>query len=78
MVDGADPVGLLEMGCPADEYDNEIGDFVELLGRTDSHTPLTAQDVIAVWEKWFSPGSGGTDPRDAAELAERLNAVRYS
>ncbi|TKV56998.1 hypothetical protein FDO65_19465 [Nakamurella flava] len=78
VVDTADPVGLLEMGCPTDEYDNEIDDFVEMLGRTDSLTPLTAGDVIAVWEKWFYPGVAGTDPAEADDLARQLNVVRYA
>lgn len=66
------------MGCPTDEYDNEIDDFVEMLGRTDSLTPLTAGDVIAVWEKWFYPGVAGTDPAEADDLARQLNVVRYA
>lgn len=78
VVDVADPVGLLEMGCPADEYDNEIDDLVVLLSRTDSLTPLTANDVVAVWEKWFYPGIRGTAPIEAAELARQLNSVRYA
>lgn len=75
VIDAADPVGLLEIGCPADEYDSEINEFVRLLGRADD---LTAPDVIAVWEKWFHPGVGGTDPQDAATLARQLNAARYA
>ena len=53
VVDEADPEGLLELGAPPDEYDPEIDDLTRLVvsGR------VTVESVLAVWERWFGPGS---------------------
>src|SRR4051794_18824055 len=49
VIDAADPVGLLEMGAPPDEYRLEVGDLVALVlsGQT------SADRVRAVLTRWF-------------------------
>lgn len=53
VVDAADPEGLLELGAPADEYDPEVDDLARLVRNGE----VTADSVLAVWERWFGPGS---------------------
>lgn len=50
-----DPEGLLASGAPLDEYAPEADD---LSRRLRTGRPLTGDVLVAVWERWFGPGSG--------------------
>jgi len=52
VIDEWDPIGLLGMGCPDDEYDPEIGDIVRLLSNIKSVDEL-AGGINKVFIKWF-------------------------
>lgn len=47
-----DPMGLLNLGCPEDEYDPEIRDVVALLTHVISVDEL-ALKIRRVFIKWF-------------------------
>jgi hypothetical protein len=51
-IDEWDPIGLLGMGCPDDEYDPEIRDIVRLLSEINSLDEL-AVGIQKVFIKWF-------------------------
>lgn len=52
-------------GAPLDEYDPEIEDLTRLV----RHSKVTTESVLAVWERWFGPGSALQSDR---ALLERL------
>ena len=52
VVDEWDPIGLLGMGCPDDEYDPEIKDIVQLLSNIKTVDELT-RVIQKVFIKWF-------------------------
>ncbi|MTD31173.1 DUF1871 family protein [Planomicrobium sp. YIM 101495] len=52
VVDKWDPIDLLAMDCPPDEYDPEIRDIVKLLDRTTSADELAA-GIRNVFIEWF-------------------------
>lgn len=52
VIDKWDPIGLLELGCPDDEYDPEIQDIVVILDNTYSINDL-ALEIQKVFIKWF-------------------------
>jgi hypothetical protein len=52
IIDEWDPIGLLNMGCPIDEYDPEIRDIVQLLRNINSVDEL-AIEINKVFIKWF-------------------------
>ncbi|WP_339147161.1 MULTISPECIES: DUF1871 family protein [unclassified Sutcliffiella] len=52
VIDEWDPIGLLSMGCPEDEYDPEIRDIVRLLCDIKSVNEL-AVGINKVFIKWF-------------------------
>jgi hypothetical protein len=52
VIDEWDPIGLLDMGCPVDEYDPEIRDIVQLLRNINSVDEL-AIEINKVFIKWF-------------------------
>ena len=69
VVNREDPAGLLGMGAPEDEYDPEIQDLIKW------HEPVTAEQVSAVFLRWF--GETGAMPSDAAaRIAEGVNQAR--
>lgn len=47
-----DPVGLLDLGCPEDEYTPEIKEIVSLLPNIVSAEQL-ALEIRQVFIKWF-------------------------
>jgi len=66
VVNREDPVGLLSMGAPEDEYDPEVKDLVRW------RKPVTAERVGAVFLQWF--GESGAMPSDvAARIADGIN-----
>lgn len=52
VIDEWDPIGLLGMGSPEDEYDPEIRDIVRLLSSIKSVDEL-AERINRVFIKWF-------------------------
>jgi hypothetical protein len=69
VVNREDPVGLLVIGAPANEYDPEVRDL------TKWRQPATAGDVRAVFLRWF--GASGVMPSGmAARIADGINQAR--
>lgn len=52
IIDEWDPLGLLAMGCPDDEYNLEIVDVVRLLAQVKSADEL-ALGIRQVFIEWF-------------------------
>jgi hypothetical protein len=52
IIDEWDPIDLLNMGCPVDEYDPEIREIVQLLRNINSVDEL-AIEINKVFIKWF-------------------------
>ncbi|QHJ70909.1 DUF1871 family protein [Planococcus halotolerans] len=52
IIDDWDPIGLLDLGCPEDEYDPEIRDIVALLPHVKSVDELALR-IRQVFIKWF-------------------------
>ncbi|AQQ53217.1 DUF1871 family protein [Planococcus lenghuensis] len=52
IVDEWDPIGLLNLGCPGDEYDPEIREIVALLPHVKSVDELALR-IRQVLIKWF-------------------------
>lgn len=52
IIDEWDPIGLLNLGCPEDEYDPEIKDIVALLPNVKSVDELALR-IRQVFIKWF-------------------------
>jgi hypothetical protein len=50
IIDAADPVGLLAIGAPADEYEWEVNDLVALVR---SGKKPTSRRVRAILRRWF-------------------------
>jgi hypothetical protein len=69
-VDEADPIGLLAMGCPADEYSAEIGTIVPRVSKAVD--PADVRRIVhEEFVRWFDAGIAG--PEDAYELvAQRV------
>jgi hypothetical protein len=70
VVNDLDPIGLLGMGAPEDEYDPEVRNLVRLVLRAE---PFEEDDVDAVWRRWFGDdySMAGT-----AALAAQTEALR--
>jgi hypothetical protein len=52
VIDEWDPIGLLSLGCPDDEYDPEIKDIVKLVSQIKSIDEI-AVGIQEVFNKWF-------------------------
>jgi hypothetical protein len=69
VVNREDPVGLMHLGAPEDEYDPEVADLVKW------RKAITAEQVSAVFLRWF--GEPGAMPSDmAARIAGGINQAR--
>jgi hypothetical protein len=69
VVNREDPVGLLDMGAPEDEYEPEVRDLVKW------RKTVTAEQVSAVFLRWL--GESGAMPADmAARIADGINQAR--
>lgn len=69
VVNREDPVGLLGVGGPEDEYEPEIRDLIKW------RKAVTAEQVSAVFLRWF--GESGAMPTDmAARIAYGINQAR--
>lgn len=69
-----DLLGVLDLGAPADEYDPEMEDFVQLLAARE---PITPEVVAVGWHKWFGDPSEQAEPPTAEmeALASDLQAL---
>lgn len=69
VVNREDPVGLLYMGAPEDEYDPEVADLIKW------REAATAEQISAVFLRWF--GESGVMPLDmAARIADGISQAR--
>lgn len=69
VVNAEDPVGLLAIDAPADEYDPEVMDLVRW------RASLTPADVVTVFVRWF--GEEYRPPEDMARrIADGINDAR--
>lgn len=67
-INAADPIGLLEIGAPTDEYGSEIGTILPRItnaGQLDDVTTVLHEE----FSRWFGDGTAG--PRDAYETPAR-------
>ena len=74
VVNELDPIGLLAVGAPPDEYDLEIPDLVELVL---SPNPVTEDLVDEVWQRWFGDATQLTGTELLATMTEGLRKVQY-
>lgn len=72
IVNEVDPVGLIEMGAPDDEYDSEVEDLIKW------REAVMADRVAEVFTKWFGPEDGAMTPREAARIADGITAARVT
>ena len=63
-IDDADPIGLLGLGCPGDEYSPEIGTVVPRVSKASSASEVR-QILHEEFLAWFGEGTAG--PQDAYE-----------
>jgi hypothetical protein len=70
VVNREDPIGLLGMGAPENEYDAGVRHLIKW------RTAVTADQVSAVFMRWFGEDSG-TIPSDVAvRIADGINQAR--
>lgn len=62
-----DPVGLVAMGFPHDEYAPEIDRLIPL-------APVSAEQVRSVWLDMFGEYTGSLTDEQAAQIAAAINA----
>jgi hypothetical protein len=69
VVNREDPVGLMHLGAPEDEYDPEVADLIKW------RKAVTAEQVSTVFLRWF--GGPGAMPSDmAVRIADGINQAR--
>jgi hypothetical protein len=66
-----DPMGLLAMGAPKDEYKPEIKDLVER--RNQNNMALSPDEIRVVFEYWFYPGCMKQEKAEA--ISKELRAL---
>jgi len=70
VVNEVDPIGLVAIDCPEDEYDPEVEDLIKW------REPVTPDRVAEVFIRWFGPESGHMASEKAARIAAGVNAAR--
>lgn len=70
VVNNEDPVGLIAMGAPDDEYEPEIEDLIKW------REPATPEAVGEVFLRWFGSGAGDLTNESAARIASGINDIR--
>lgn len=70
VVNEVDPVGLIAMGSPDDEYDAEVEDLIKW------REPVTPERVAEVFIRWFGRESGEMTPEDSARISRGINDAR--
>ena len=71
VVNRLDPMGLLKMGAPEDEYDTEVKAIVSR--RNEGNQLLSPEEIRVIFEYWFSPGC--IKPETALELSTQLQSL---
>jgi hypothetical protein len=67
-IDEADPIGLLDMGAPADEYALEVGTIVPRVAKAER--PEEVADILhAEFVRWFDQNTAG--PREIYDAPAR-------
>lgn len=69
-IDAADPVGLLELGSPSDEYAPELGTIVPRIAKAGSLAAVQ-RIVHEEFRRWFDRESAGPSAAYSV-LADRL------
>src|SRR5687767_15191250 len=67
-LDSADPIGLLEIGAPSDEYEPEVGSIVPRVAKA-TNLGEVHRIVHEEFARWFGTAVAG--PPDAYEAAAR-------
>lgn len=70
VINRIDPIGLIEMGAPEDEYDPEAADLVRLVMRSDA---FGEAEVDAVWRRWF--GDDYATASNAGSLSDQTREL---
>lgn len=79
VIDHLDPIGLLSLGCPKDEYAPEIERIVQRLAPTKALSPKIVQAILhETFVEYFDQKLAG--PRDryydaAREIVRRLSKL---
>lgn len=74
VVNRHDPLGLLEMGCPKDEYTPEIHDLFER--HLTNTMAFSYEEVKNLFERWFYVGCIKNE--DALVIADELHGLNTS
>ncbi|MGB3409919.1 MAG: hypothetical protein WBA45_01875 [Microthrixaceae bacterium] len=69
VVNAWDPIGLIEIGAPDDEYDPESSDLVRLVLHRQ---PIDQKAVDDVWTRWFGDTYRLAGSAESASLAADL------
>lgn len=69
VVNAEDPIGLLDMDAPVDEYDPQVADLVKW------RKALTPDDVVDVFVRWFGDDNG-LPSEMATRIADGINDAR--
>lgn len=75
VVNREDPVGLLDMGAPEDEYDIEVKDLIRRTKLNKLDHTVTAKQVRVIFLYWFED-SGEMSSDMAERIAEGVNQAR--
>jgi hypothetical protein len=70
VINREDPVGLLALGAPEDEYDPEVRDLIS------RPTAVTRARVREVFLKWFGEDNGRLPGPVVERIADQLDALR--
>jgi len=70
VINNEDPVGLIAMGAPDDEYDPEIEDLITW------REPVSPEAVVEVFLRWFGSEAGDLTDEAAARIASGINDAR--
>lgn len=74
IVNKEDPIGLIEMEAPSDEYDPEINAVLRKLRPSESVESLQAM-IHAVFVEWFGADVAGGRERYRS-IAEQIKALK--
>jgi hypothetical protein len=73
LVNDWDPIGLISMGCPEDEYDPEIAVLVRLVLGAG---PIDQTAVDGVWIRWFGDSYRQEESAESLAFTARLMRLR--
>ncbi|MBT3320419.1 MAG: DUF1871 family protein [Clostridia bacterium] len=71
VIDKWDPIGLLAMGAPADEYSFEISDIAAVALKVNDSETL-AKSIQDIFIKYFGSGSFRNSFEECREIATKL------